>query len=73
LTDADEGSFAEFPTDEALCDFDRSDRKFVAVAAVFGVDAGILVAVDRGWVRFAEALRAAGITVHLLCPEDIGS
>lgn len=73
LHETEDGSFVEFPTEEALREFDRSDRKFVAVAAKHGEKAYILVAVDRGWVRFDEALRAAGVEVRHLCPQDIAS
>lgn len=73
LNETKDGSFTEFPTDDALRDFDRSDRKFVAVAAKYGDNAEVLVAVDRGWVRFEAALRAAGVGVRWLCPQDIKS
>jgi hypothetical protein len=73
LHETEDGSFTEFPADDALRDFDKSDRKFVAVAATYGEDAEVLVAVDRGWVRFEAALRAAAVVVRRLCPRDIKS
>jgi hypothetical protein len=63
----DDDSYAEFPEDEALTTFDRSDRKFVAVAAQHIKETVILVAGDRGWSRHAEPLAAAGINLDFLC------
>lgn len=65
------GSFNEFPAEEALKDFDRSDRKFVAVAAAHGENPPILVACDKDYWIAREALSAAGIRIEFLCPIDI--
>lgn len=67
----DDASFREFPAGQALEQFDDDDRKFVAVAACHD-DAEILVALDRGWLRFQTALAGVGIAVRHLCPGDIG-
>jgi len=40
--------YAEFPDDHALAAFDRSDRKFVAVALASRHRPPVLVALDRG-------------------------
>ena len=53
--------FVEFPNeDEALRDFHKKDRKFIAVALAHQRDAGqtppILLAMDRGWLQFTDAL-----------------
>jgi hypothetical protein len=64
-------SFNEFPTEEALQDFDRSDRKFVAVAAAHGGNPPILEACDTDFWIAREALSAAGIQIEFLCPIDI--
>ena len=67
----DNGSFHEFPDDEALEKFDRSDRKFVAVAAAHGGSPPILVACDTDFWIDREALDGAGIRVEFLCEDDI--
>ncbi len=68
---ADECDFVEFPKDEALAKFDRSDRKFVAVAAAHSEHPPILEAADAKWVGWSPALTAAGITVEFLCAHEI--
>lgn len=67
----DNDSFEEFPADEALRAFDRSDRKFVAVAAAHGQGPPILVACDTDFWIARDALNAAGIRVEFLCEDDI--
>ena len=68
--------FEEFPNDdEALKDFHKNDRKFIAVALAHQRDTGetaaILLAIDRGWLEFMSALASHGINVDLICEEDI--
>lgn len=57
--DGNETDFEEFPTTEALNDFDVADRKFIAVAIAYERDrnkkATILQALDRKWEPFREA------------------
>ena len=65
------GSFNEFPKDETLQKFDRSDRKFVAVAAAHGKNPPILVACDTDFWIARDALTSAGIKLEFLCPDDI--
>jgi len=67
----DNGSFNEFPEDEALHNFDPSDRKFVAVAVAHGQNPPILVACDTDFWNARDDLAAAGIQVEFLCPVDI--
>lgn len=62
-----EDDFAEFPDDPRLMDFDRSDRKFVAVALASGVSPAILNASDRDWWIFREELTDHGVHVNFLC------
>ncbi len=69
ITDRGEGNFAEFPDDPELGDFDRSDRKFVAVAIVHPHHPPIYNAVDTDWLPVQAALRRYGITVEFLCWE----
>lgn len=61
-------SFQEFPKSPDLQDFDKSDRKFVAVALAAGRSVPILNATDSDWVNYKKALVAAGVSVVQLCP-----
>ena len=68
--------FAEFPNDdEALVGFHKKDRKFIAVALAHKRDTGhvppILLAIDRGWLQFTDALENHGVSVNLICEEAI--
>lgn len=63
--------FAEFPDDRALRGFDRSDRKFVAVAIASRHDPSVLNATDTDWCEYREALLAHGVTVRFLCPDAV--
>jgi hypothetical protein len=73
LTISSGGEILEFPNRESLSGFDPSDKKFVAVAAAHPEKPPIQAAVDRGWVRYREALAEAEVRVELLCPKDIRS
>ncbi|MDX2066516.1 MAG: hypothetical protein SFX74_12315 [Fimbriimonadaceae bacterium] len=64
-----EWEFAEFPHDDALRAFDRSDRKFVAVAIASGVNPVIYNATDSDWSDFAVPL-AKYVAVVELCAGD---
>jgi hypothetical protein len=59
-------SYKEFPTHEGLNDFDRSDRKFVAVANAHPQKPPILQAIDSKWWRWKDALAEVGITTYFL-------
>ena len=63
--------FEEFPDDAALNDFDKDDRKFIAVAMAYARDyqqtAPILQAVDTKWEDFIEALQRHGVEVEWIC------
>ena len=63
--------FEEFPADAALNDFDKDDRKFIAVAIAYARDyqqtASILQAVDTKWEDFIEALQRHGVEVEWIC------
>ena len=67
--------FGEFPTDTALINFDPDDRKFIAVALAHKRDTGqtppILLAIDRGWLQFVDELANHGVSVNLICEEDM--
>ncbi|MBN2209647.1 MAG: hypothetical protein JW759_10185 [Candidatus Coatesbacteria bacterium] len=61
--------FEEFPDDLDSLKFDRSDRKFVAVARAHPERPPILNATDTDWCIFREALAACDIQVVFICPE----
>lgn len=67
--------FEEFPDDNALISFDPDDRKFIAVALAHKRDTGqtppILLAIDRGWLQFMAAFANHGVSVNLICEEDM--
>ena len=65
---ADRG-FEEFPDDSALANFDRDDRKFVAVALASKTNPPILNASDTDWWNHLDTLKQHGIKVSFLCPE----
>jgi hypothetical protein len=64
-------SYDEFPICAGLDDFDKSDRKFVAVANAHPEKPPILQATDSKWWGWQAALAGFGITVHFLCPEYV--
>lgn len=55
--------YAEFPADPKLAEFDRSDRKFIAVAVADGGKSTICEATDGKWWKWAKALKSHGIRV----------
>lgn len=61
--------FAEFPDDDALADFDPSDRKFVAVALASTERPSVLNASDTDWRQHRDALEKHGVAVCFICPE----
>lgn len=63
--------YESFPDDARLANFDRSDRKFVAVAAAHEEHPPISQATDAKWVDWAPALADHGIIVEFVCPADI--
>jgi hypothetical protein len=65
----DAEDFEEFPTDPDLIRFDRSDRKFVAVAVTSRLNPTILNATDTDWWRFREILERHQVSIVFLCPE----
>lgn len=69
--DRAEDDFDEFPDDPALANFDRSDRKFVAVALASRNRPSILNAVDRDWQDFRQALTKYGVCIRFLCSAEV--
>jgi hypothetical protein len=71
--DGSQPSYAEFPPDAALADFDPDDRKFIAVACAHPERPPVLEAVDREWWTYRAAFAAAGVDVQFLCIREISS
>ncbi len=69
ITPHEERGFEVFPDDPQLTGFDRSDRKFVAVAIASGDKPPILNATDTDWWNYRLALERNGVTIVFLCPE----
>ena len=63
--------FEEFPDDPALTAFDRSDRKYAAVARASRRSPHILNAVDSDWRDFTPELARHGINISELCPQNL--
>ncbi len=61
-------SYDEFPVHTGLENFDKSDRKFVAVANAHPAKPPILQATDSKWWGWQDALMEVGITVQFICP-----
>ena len=68
-----EDNFSEFPNDPDLVEFDRSDRKFVAVALSDPDNPPIVNAVDTDWLKFHEPLVKNGLKMQFLCPDLLAS
>lgn len=64
-------SYEEFPDHDNLNDFDRSDRKFVAVANAHPSKPAIVEATDSKWWGWKDALSECGICVQYVCEEYI--
>jgi hypothetical protein len=67
----DPDDFEEFPRNADLTNFDRSDRKFIAVCISHPEHPPILQATDRKWWQYRIALEDSGIDVKFLCPNEI--
>ena len=66
-----ERGFDAFPDDPLLADFDRADRKFVAVARAHPEHPVILQASDSKWLDWSPALALNGVRVQFLCDPDL--
>jgi len=62
-------SYDEFPDHDGLTQFDRSDRKFIAVANAHPAKPPVLQATDIKWWGWKDALQEVGITVRFLCSD----
>jgi hypothetical protein len=63
--------YDQFPVHGDLINFDKSDRKFVAVANAHPEKPPILQATDSKWWGWKDALAEVGITVYFLCPDYV--
>ena len=63
-----DGSYVDFPDDPALARFDRSDRKFAALARRERVP--VSSATDSDWLDFRVPLAANGIDVDFVCGDN---
>lgn len=63
--------FVEFPDDPALIYFDKSDRKYVAVAIASSNNPEVLNAVDTDWWHHRKSLNENGIRIRFLCPQHM--
>jgi hypothetical protein len=64
----DDGEYADFPRDPDLAGFDRSDRKFAALARRAQVP--VANATDSDWLDHCETLARHDIKVHFVCGCD---
>ncbi|HUK57963.1 MAG TPA: hypothetical protein VLV50_01940 [Stellaceae bacterium] len=62
-----DGEFEAFPRDARLANFDRADRKFVAVALASGHSPAIQNATDSDWNKFERILALHGVRVDNIC------
>lgn len=67
----DTKDFEEFPSDQRLKNFDRSDRKWIAGQQAHLDHPPILQATDAKWWNFREAFQALDIKVEFICEADI--
>ncbi|MBN9461212.1 MAG: hypothetical protein J0H00_08290 [Burkholderiales bacterium] len=70
LTEQAEYHYAEFPDPGLESKFDASDRMFAAVAHAHAEKPEIWQAADCKWLDWWQALRAHGVMVKFLCPND---
>lgn len=70
LTETGEQTYAEFPSSALQARFDPSDRKFAAAACAHPDHPPIWQAADSKWLDWWPALKACGVQVDFLCPDD---
>lgn len=69
--DGDPEDFEELPLPADTTIYDRSDRKFLAVAAAHPSRPPILQALDSKWWGWTDALDEVQVRVHFLCKAEI--
>ena len=68
---ADDEDFEELSPPPRGVRYDRSDRKFLAVAAAHADRPPILQSFDSKWWGWQAALAKVGVTIHFLCEHEI--
>lgn len=68
--DHDPDDFHELPAPPDGVHYGPGDRKFLAVAAAYAPHPAVLQALDSKWWGWSDALQAAGVTIHFLCPYE---
>ena len=68
-THEDHWDFDEFPNTPDLQGFDRSDRKFAAVARAHPEHPPVVNATDSDWWDYRDALAAHDVRVEFVCPD----
>jgi hypothetical protein len=63
-----DGEYEDFPDDTDLRTFDRSDRKFAALAR--RTSSPVANATDSDWLNYRDQLARNGIIVHFVCGCD---
>lgn len=71
--DADPEDFEELPPPTTGVRYDRSDRKFLAVAAAHPDRPPVLQSGDSKWWGWTESLAKCGVRIHFLCPEEVSA
>ena len=71
LRNDNEDDFNEFPQDIELKNFDKADRKYVAVAIASNQQPIVLNAVDSDWWDYKNVLEKHGVNIDFLCPQCI--
>ena len=71
LTSNEQNSFAEFPNDPDLVNFDPSDHKFVAVASASIHGPTVLNAVDSDWWIHGVILKRNGVKIAHVCADQV--
>jgi hypothetical protein len=67
----DPEDFEELPAPDDGTTYDRSDRKFLAVAAAHSDRPHILQSFDSKWWGWQASLGKCGVSIHFLCPDEI--
>ena len=71
LTELTADIFNEFPDAALQTAIDPPDRKFLATAAAHPSRPAVWQASDSEWLDWWQPLKAAGVTVEFLCPDDV--
>lgn len=69
ITKTGDNDYAEFPASQKLKGFDRSDRKFVALAVAHPHHPKIYNGADTDWWDYRDALEENGIHIVFLCED----